>query len=99
MKPLPESFTLGEFTLTLVARSSTAAIYKQSAPFLKSPRFEVIQIKFSKEHTRTFPDGRYVTYEASERYPSNDDWGKIAWSYSTIQDAQERFSLVSQETF
>jgi len=82
-------------TYNQVIRSDTAAVYERSRDG-KVKDFEVFKIKFyPKGMIQKFPNGTTTTIEDdTERYPSNGDFGKIAWCCGKTE-AMRRFNEIS----
>lgn len=82
---LPNQFNSDGFTLTLVERRSDRAIFAQS----KNGRvlsYEAVIISHLPD--RLAPNGD--TIPASERYPSPSQWGKRAWTVTSIERAYQK---------
>ena len=86
MKILPKELRKNGFLYTLVLREGNKAIYEQTVT-TKIKYFEVFKI-------RTRPE-RYFKgklFPAGEVFPSNEDFGKTAWTCRTYEKAMERFN-------
>ena len=83
-KPLNNIHRANGITLELVARASSAAIYKLDID--GATRFEVIRIRVRE--ARTF---KGKSYPRREKYPSNEDWGSFGWTLPNIERAWELF--------
>lgn len=87
MKKLGKIITKNGFEYRLHTRGKVAAIYEQWGKTWEGKEklfgYEVFKIKTTKE--------KFVfdtTYPAQERFPSNEDFGRSAWSIS--DDDEER---------
>lgn len=81
MKPLPTVVEKRKMRFVQIERSDRAALYEQYINE-KKIAFEVFLIKRSKGYT--FPNG--VTTPPAEVYPSDNDFGKTAWSVGIFKD-------------
>lgn len=94
MKLLEREFVSGDggysaepLVYTQVIRSDKAAVYKRSRNG-KIREFEVFKIKVLPKGTKIFSQ---TLEDDEERYPSNGDFGKTAWSCLLEKRAMERF--------
>lgn len=90
MITLHEQFTKNGFSYKLMKRSAKKAIYAQYLDNLLVG-YEVIKIRVHPPRYNHFL-GRHEP--ESEIYPSNEEWGKWAWTERTIEEAYERFKLL-----
>ena len=99
MIQLATSFVSGEggfsqnpLTYTQLKRSDKAAVYSRSRDG-KVCDYEVFLIKIDpKGKTFKFPNGVIKTLEDdTEKYPSSSQFGRIAWSYTSLGMANHRF--------
>ncbi|WP_235299531.1 hypothetical protein [Portibacter marinus] len=80
------------FIYQQIRRSAKAAIYKQVDPKTEDViAFEVFKI--SIQRSRTF-EGRF--FPKKEKFPSNEDFGKIAWSVKSLARALLIFNKLNQ---
>ena len=71
---------------TLIQKGMRTAIYKQTDT--KEPEcYEVFVLRFAPEKNI---NGKILPER--ERFPSNEDFGKFAWTYRTLTEAIKRFS-------
>lgn len=92
MKLLPETFRKDGFDFKLVRREGRFAIYTKTKPTYKTPSFEVGVIRRNKARTAFGRD-----FEDSESWPSSEEWGVRAWTYTNLDDSVRRLeSLCSQ---
>jgi len=81
--PLPKYNRKNSYDYYLVIRNDVAAIYRQEDPDRGTiGAYEIFKIKIQRE--RIFRD-RY--FPLKERFPSNEDFGKTAWTYPTLEGA------------
>jgi len=73
----------------LVDRTETAAIY-----YRWDNVFEVFRIKIKEEGVIFDRDKIYPKREA---YPSNEDFGSIAWCYRDKDKAMERYNVICNQ--
>ena len=86
--PLRSALTKNGYDYQMVARTSRAAIYQQTLEGLHVA-YEVFEIKIQRE--RWF-DGRL--FPRKERFPGNEDFGKWAWTYPTLERALAKYSTL-----
>lgn len=83
IRPLSETIMKNGFTYKLITRTTEKALYAQyKGNVLIS--CEVFQIKV--RGTQFSPLLR-KHLEPSERFPGNEDFGKTAWTYQTLEKA------------
>lgn len=91
MTPFPLTFGKNGFHYEQVLRNGQIAIYKQRLPATEDKpvrgchAYEVIVIR-KKEESVMF--GRVV--EAHEIGPSNEEFGRLGWSYPTLERAKAK---------
>jgi len=86
----------GIFHYDQLIRDENKAVYKVSHQIdetspINPISYEVIKVIKQKEMDVVL-GGVSIHYEAKEAYPSKEQWGKIAWSYSTEQEAMNRYN-------
>ena len=86
MRPLPQHLLKNGFDYTLVNRDANRAIYKQHVTE-DCQYFEVFKIK--KKKAETFK-GKLIPER--EVFPSDEDFGKTAWSYKMYEKALLKFN-------
>jgi acetoacetate decarboxylase len=83
MKKLEQHQRKNGFDYELVERNDKAAIYKQVENYGENNEYivayEVFLIKIRKDKSIV---GNFI--EGGEIFPSNEDFGKNAWTYSTF---------------
>lgn len=79
MIPAPISFRKNGYDYTQCERVGSVAIYEQSRQ-AKTYAYEVVKIR--QRAARVIGDN---TLEASERLPSDEDWGTLGKTYSLSQ--------------
>jgi len=85
-------FAANPLTYTQIKRNDIAAVYMRSRDG-KPYDYETFLIKFDKKgKVTTFPNGTVkVTDDDTEKYPSSSQFGRIAWSYTTLGLAMHKF--------
>lgn len=83
MKPLAATFRKDGFDWSLVERQGNIAIYKQTKPGVE--RFNTIHIQ---SHNGREIGGKL--FEPAEFMPSAEQWGRLGWSYFTLEGAREK---------
>lgn len=91
-KALPTTLTRHGLTLRQIKRNAKAAVYS-----VGGRGQEVFKVKLNKAWTVKDKTGATVTIEAAEGYPSDEDFGKIAWYYMPDQShvAERKFQELS----
>lgn len=87
IKKLNNSIKKNGYRYVLVERTESKAIYQQ-----EKYGFEVFKIKKGKPHPKANDDLR--NYDAVERFPSDEDFGKSAWTYSSLDQALARYQSI-----
>lgn len=59
--------------------------------------YEVFFVGISKAGERTLPDGTLVAFEEAEMFPSNESFGRTAWTYRSLADASKRYAQMSAQ--
>jgi hypothetical protein len=86
MLTLPNILRKNGFTYTKILRGERSCIYEQRvAENLKYHEVFVVKIK----PRQVFENGK--TYPKREVFPSNEEFGKTAWSFRTLNEALVRF--------
>ena len=85
---LDTNFTRKGWTHTQVDRKGDVAIYMRHLDGDRK-HFEVIRITRSKKDY-TWPNGK-VTLAGTESYPGDQSWGRMGWTYMTLQAAVKKF--------
>jgi hypothetical protein len=99
IKKLPENIRKNGFDYRLVKRNDERAIYSQHAGLGQIISYEVFKIKLGDQHkakerwaklkNEPFnPDDYEKSYE---KFPTNEDFGKTAWTYPTLEQAMVAF--------
>jgi len=84
-------FSMSPLTYKQIQRNEVAAIYQRFTKEGLSYGFEVFKIKVRLKGTQIFSK---ITEEDEECYPGSSDFGRTAWSCSTLERAQERFGEI-----
>lgn len=91
MTPLPETKSKNGCYYRLVHRTEKAALYSlRYSPEGPIVGYEVFIVRFVGESR--LPNGAPMA--AHEKFPSNEDFGKTAWAYTTVKTAMEKFSAL-----
>ena len=86
MKTLPTTFTKSGFTFEQVTRKGLTAIYKQTRVGQPTNvHYEVGRIRQNKAREQFG-----TQFEASESWPSSEEWGVRAWTYPDLTRANEK---------
>jgi len=98
---LPETKSKNGFMYTLVERNDKAAIYEQfdpeSAMVVGYEVFEVVVTKPSCIQQKSgVKAGMWYQYPATEKFPGNEDFGKMAWAYMTLEGATKKYEELSK---
>ena len=99
---LPETREKNGFIYTKVARNTVAAVYesKDSKGFDTSTAYEVFKIVISPAYTMVQKagkeKGKVYNYPAAEKFPGNEDFGKIAWAYMTKESAMKKYAELTK---
>ncbi len=85
-------FSTNPLTYKQVKRTESVALYERSFEG-KLRDYEVFIIRVDpKGKVQKFPNGITKTLEDdTEKYPSSGQWGRLAWSAVTIEQAMRRF--------
>lgn len=86
MKILDNRVRKNGFDYYLVQRNTKSAVYEQKI-YNKTIAYEVFKIKIRKEEN-VF--GRII--EKREKFPSNEDFGKNAWTFKSLDKAKEIYN-------
>lgn len=84
--PLPISLRKNGFIYTQVYRGTRSCIYEQRVGQILIA-FEVFIIRERSERSIL---GKIIP--AKEIFPSNEDFGKTAWTYWTLEQAMKKFN-------
>jgi hypothetical protein len=85
MRKIPASFTRKGYEYRQISRTGDIAIYEQASDTTKW--YDVVVITKHKESKRII-QGKERTFQATEVYPSDSQWGAMGWTYYTLQNAQ-----------
>ena len=73
-------------------RSESKALYRQSDGNIPVG-YEVFKIRITQ--TRFWPFTN-ETLPAKEKFPSNEDFGKTAWSFKRLEDAMKKYNSIKE---
>lgn len=97
---LPETKSKNGYMYTLVERNAKAAIYEQFCPeagrVVGYETFKIVTVKPSTIMQKHGVNaGKWYQYPETEKFPGNEDFGKIAWAYHTLERATEKYQELS----
>ena len=105
-EPLPMTKSKNGYAYRQIKRNDKAAIYEQSVEkevngeIGKIVGHEVFRIQISKAYSLVQKNGskkgQVYNYPAAERFPGNEDFGKWAWAYTTLDQAMVKFNELSK---
>jgi hypothetical protein len=79
-----------------VVRNEKFAVYQRFYNDDRPKDFEVFRITILKEGTKVFNN---TITEDTEQYPSNERFGKTAWTFDTLELAMARYNkLIAEDT-
>jgi hypothetical protein len=93
MRTLPTTFTKAGFNYEQITRQGDVAIYRQTKDRQSWEAFEVGRIR-QNEAREAF--GKQ--FEAAESWPRSKEWGILAYTCTTLANAQERFRQLVTNT-
>lgn len=99
LRKLPEKLKKNGFEYRLVKRNESRAIYSQHTRLGQIVAYEVFDIKLGdlRRAKKRWADLRKENFnpeefeEFYERFPSDEDFGKTAWTYPILELAQNAF--------
>lgn len=90
MQTLKEEFTKSGWNHRQLLRTEKKAIYARWKETSVAPHYEVLRITISKETTVNL-GGQSITYPEQEHYPSEREFGRLAWSFQGPKEALKRY--------
>ena len=103
---LPQTKTKNGYKYVLVTRNDKVALYEQRVEKEINGEvglivgYEVFKIVVSKAYSLVQRNGKkkgeVYNYPAAEKFPGNEDFGKIAWAYNTKESALTKFNELSK---
>jgi len=91
LRKLETELKIGKILLTQVKREGDIAIYTEKD---FKGNYEVIVIKQSPPHFLSHD----TSYDMIELYPGNSVWGKLGFTYSSLESAEKKFDeLINQK--
>ena len=87
MKGLSKEINRNGFQYFLLERTSKKAFYNQTLDNVQVG-FEVFLIRIRGKRFSQFFN---KSFDSSERFPGNEDFGKTAWSIQNYQDALKKY--------
>lgn len=93
IRPLPETKRKNGCVYRQVQRSDRTAMYSLShTDGGRTIGYEVFKIK----NTPAGTDHRGIKHEACEHFPSNEEFGSIAWAFTTREFAQVKYDQLER---
>jgi hypothetical protein len=89
-KTIPTTFKKKGFTYTQLKRDGKKAIFQQTRMGSSLNNYEVVKIG---KHNGYVMGGVFI--EPSETYPGSSLWGITAWTCTSIDDAETRYSQLT----
>jgi hypothetical protein len=103
MSKLPKQISKNKFVYKQIKRTDKTALYSQhywkqdergAVKHLQQCGYEVFMIRNQKE--TLMPNGR--TIKAKEKFPSNEEFGRYAWSFLDINLANKKYDELEQSS-
>lgn len=91
MKTIPKEFQKGGWHHELVSRIRDVALYKRWKDTSPAPHYEVVVIKVAKAC-----ELHGIQYEEQETYPGPHSFGKLGWTYPTLELAQTKYKELTK---
>jgi len=98
---LPLTKSKNGYVYVQVKRTADTAMYSMTnEKFAEddSVGYEVFRVLVSKPCTiqqkSGVKAGMFYQYPASEKFPGNEDFGKIAWAFHTLEEAKKKFAEI-----
>ena len=96
MEKLPEIIKKNNYEYHQLKRNDKAALYSQNLPGGELPiAYEAFEIRFLKEGTAVI-GGVTINYVEKELFPSDEEFGKTAWSFQKFENAEKCFNGLSK---
>lgn len=89
IKTLAETIKKNGYEYRLVKKNTDKAMYSQHLGTGNIVAYEVFKLRYSKPHPKAEEDIK--NYDKVERFPNDEDFGKTAWTYSKLTDAEKAF--------
>jgi len=93
VQEMKETYHFNGLCQKLIKRSNNIAMYsvhlEENSPITG---YEVFRIKFGKAESIRGKD-----YPEREVYPSNEDFGRIAWSWNSFEKANEQYEMLCNQ--
>lgn len=94
MKELPQTWTRGGFSHEVLRREGMVALVQRQHRDVSTPHWEVVRLRVKPKRLL---HGHWVG--ESEAYPSPEEWGERGWTYTTLEDAQAKFTEMTMLKF
>lgn len=96
MEKLPLEIKKNHYDYKLISRNDKAAIYGQYLPGGELLiAYEVFQIREQQASTSVI-NGQIINYIEKELFPSDEEFGKTAWSFNNLENAEKCFNGLSK---
>ena len=97
MIPLPDSFKANGYFYELMKRSGCVALFSQRNRSGVLQGYEVHVVQIRPDRTSNFA-GRSVFWTCKEVPASNTQFGKYAWSFQHLENAQKKYlEIIARE--
>jgi hypothetical protein len=101
---LPLTKTKNGYVYNQIARNDNAAVYEQKVEkdcngvVGQTVGYEVFRVLVGKAYSLVQKHGnkkgQVYNYPAAEKFPGNEDGGKILWCYNTKEAAMKKFNEI-----
>lgn len=92
MRTIPENWTRKTYSYHLLRREGKFAIYSQTHQRRTEPcAFELVRVR-----TREARKTPHFEVAAGEYLPSDGEWGRHGWTFSTLREAVDRLTTISR---
>jgi hypothetical protein len=102
---LPETKVKNGMVYKLVKRNNKVAMYSLKFDQIDTGMkkgilgYEVFEININKPYSikqkNGSKEGMWYQYPKTERFCGNEDFGRIAWAYSTFESAEKKYNEIS----
>lgn len=92
IKKLPETVRKNGFAYQLVKRDDKKCMYAQHNGMGRVIAYEVFKTKLGSPHPKALEDVK--NYDKVERFPGDEEFGVRAWTYCSLEKAEESYSSI-----
>lgn len=96
IKPLPTKFKTNGLNYQLIKRQENICLVKVMNNAEVIVGYEIHKIRVCLLPTAWLKNISYANYTHYERYASNEDFGKWAWSYLTLDQVKKDYSIFDE---